>query len=714
MKENLIQCSKKLLRWKKKTFGGNRQSIETLKKELDALTCGAYTTCILEEIDKKQKELVSLWKEEEEFWARRTGVQWAKFRDKNTRFFHLSTIQRRGRNHIAKLKNESGTWLEEDKEIRTHVTSFFHSLFEAPKEAYDLSIVNQMPKLITGDMDRGLSRDVEEWEIKKAVFQMGPNKSPGPDGFAGSFYQRHWDLVKDDLVKEVKEFFMTGVYPEDWNLTHIALIPKVHHPKLVSQYRPISVANFKAKVISKIISTRLKPILPGLVSELLAAFTGNRCIQDSVILVHEVIHRLKHRRKGKNCDFIMKVDMMKAYDRVSWDFLFAVLDMMCFGSRWIGWIRATVCSVKFAVMINGTATGFFSPTRGLRQGDPLSPFLFIMITNALTYLIHSEVAGRNLKGIRLTPRCPVLTHVLFADDTVISGKADKKEASKIKEILARYSALSGQKVNEEKSAIFFSKYTPEELGDEVANELGVSREAKFGKYLGLPAEWGNSKMDTFYFLIDRMINKAGNWKSLLLSQGGKETLAKAVLQAVPSYVFSCFMLPDSLLKKMDAVVAKFWWSGDVNRRGIHWCSKDRLTTAKHRGGLGFRSFKEFNLAHLAKLCWRIIQQPDALWVRVLKDLYFPRTDFMNAKRHHRPSWIWGSIVKGRAALIKGLRKNIGNGEETSVNEAWIPSAVDFRCNPMGDEECKIADCIIQNTRQWNLAKLRTMFTESVV
>ncbi|CAN1853577.1 Uncharacterized mitochondrial protein AtMg00310 [Linum perenne] len=294
------------------------------------------------------------------------------------------------------------------------------------------------------------------------------------------------------------------------------------------------------------------------------------------------------------------------------------------------------------------------------------------------------------------------------------GKANRNEASKLKEVLTRYSVLSGQRVNEEKSALFFSKNTPDGVSQAVADILGVPREVKLGKYLGLPAEWGNSKSETFHFLLDRMVSKAGNWKSLLLSQGGKEVLAKSVLQAIPAYVFSCFMLPDTLLKKLDAVIAKFWWSGDVNRRAIHWCSKERLTDTKFNGGLGFRSFKEFNLAHLVKLCWRIIQNPGALWVRVLKALYFPRTDFVEASGHHRPSWIWGSIINGKEALLKGLRKNVGNGCDTFIDEAWFLGAEDFRFCPVRSPRCRIADFIVQSTRQWDRGKLSTMFGEEVV
>ncbi|CAN1764818.1 Putative ribonuclease H protein At1g65750, partial [Linum perenne] len=161
-----------------------------------------------------------------------------------------------------------------------------------------------------------------------------------------------------------------------------------------------------------------------------------------------------------------------------------------------------------------------------------------------------------------------------------------------------YFVVSSQKVNEEKSAAFFSKNSPNKVSREVSATLGVSNDVKFGKYLGLPAEWGRSKSETFHFLIERITSKACHWKSLLLSQGGKETLATAGLQASPSYVFSYFMLPDHVLSKMVSLVARFWWSGDVNWKSIHWCSMDRLTNVKRIGGLGFISFREFNLAHL--------------------------------------------------------------------------------------------------------------------
>ncbi|CAN1777240.1 Putative ribonuclease H protein At1g65750 [Linum perenne] len=317
-----------------------------------------------------------------------------------------------------------------------------------------------------------------------------------------------------------------------------------------------------------------------------------------------------------------------------------------------------------------------------------------------------------LKGIHLNHRCPTLSHVLFADDTLVFGKGTVYEAELIRTIFQRYCYISGQAINEAKSALFFSANTPVQVRDEIVAVLNVPHGTNLEKYLGMLAEWGSSKIETYRFLLERLQNRAQSWTSLMLSHGGRETLAKSVLQAIPSYVFSCFMLPDKLLHKMDSVISRLWWSGDAKRRTIHWCTANKLTTSKFSGGLGFRSFKEFNLAFLAKLAWKILLNLEALWVRLLKALYFPRSDFITATKHHRSSWIWSSIIKGRSALLQGLRKNIDNGQNTMLNEAWIPDAPLFTATP--SVNLKVSDCILQPQNTWDKTKLMTLFTPETV
>ncbi|CAL1383881.1 unnamed protein product [Linum trigynum] len=390
-------------------------------------------------------------------------------------------------------------------------------------------------------------------------------------------------------------------------------------------------------------ATRLKKWTPDLISELQIAFTGGRLVQDNIIIVHEALHHFKNHKRGRRRDMMLKLDMKKAYDMVDWDCLEALLEKYGFEDRWCKWVSTCIRSVKFSILFNGEATDLFTLSRGIRQGDPLSPFLFILMSNALTFFIDKEVAQEHLKGIKLNSRCPTNTHCLFADDTFIFGKANIQEARKILDLISNYGAITGQEVNINKSSIFFSANVPVDEKASIIAHLGFASLNCHSKYLGVPTEWGNSKKETFSFLIQRMEKMGEAWKSLLLSHGGKEILLKAVIQAIPSYIMYLFHLPVNLNKKMDYLLTNFFWSGSMQKSSLHWCRKEVLCAPKFEGGLGFRSFKDFNMALLAKQAWRLLSSPDSLWSCLLKGLYFSRGDFMNAKKGSRSSWIWASL-----------------------------------------------------------------------
>ncbi|CAN1791872.1 Putative ribonuclease H protein At1g65750 [Linum perenne] len=171
-----------------------------------------------------------------------------------------------------------------------------------------------------------------------------------------------------------------------------------------------------------------------------------------------------------------------------------------------------------------------------------------------------------IKGVKLNTHCPALHHVLFADDTAIFGKANSKEIKGFKLILDRYCAVSGQAINSTKSAIFFSANTPEEKKRTVADEIEVNTQIDLGKYLGVPTEWGSSKVETNRFILERLSNRAQSWKSSTLSHAGREIMVKSVLQAIPSYMFSCFLFPKTLTRKMDSILVNFWWAGDGGKK----------------------------------------------------------------------------------------------------------------------------------------------------
>ncbi|CAL1402494.1 unnamed protein product [Linum trigynum] len=289
---------------------------------------------------------------------------------------------------------------------------------------------------------------------------------------------------------------------------------------------------------------------------------------------------------------MLKLDMKKAYDMVDWECLETMLKKYGFDDRWCRWVSSCIRTINFSILFNGEATEEFNPSRGIRQGDPLSPFLFILMSNSLTFLIDKAVSQNQLKGIRLNARCPILTHCLFADDTVIFGKADLQEAEKILDLIREYGTITGQEVNINKSSVFFSANVPEVDKAAIIGHIGFASSNCHTKYLGVPMEWGNSKKETFQFLIQRMEKMGEAWKSLLLSHGGKEVLLKAVIQAIPSYIMYLFNLPVNLTKKMDSLLTNFFWSGSMQKSTMHWCRKE-IPCAPKAGGIGILKLQRF-------------------------------------------------------------------------------------------------------------------------
>jgi hypothetical protein len=266
---------------------------------------------------------------------------------------------------------------------------------------------------------------------------------------------------------------------------------------------------------------------------------------------------------------------------------------------------------------------------------------------------------------------PAVNHVLFADDSLLFFQ--KKGAPEIKEVLSKYCNASGQRINTDKSSIFFSKGCPVNVKRGIKDELEVQNETLSAKYLGMPSDVGRSKNGAFKYLKDRVWKKVLGWLEQLLSVGGKEILIKSVAHAVPTFSMSCFKLPRGLCEHINSLLPKFWWGSKEGQRKTSWVSWESMTQPKYAGGLGFRDIELFNLALLARQAWRILQVPESLSARVLKAVYFPNGDILSASLGSHPSQVWRSLLEGRDALNIGLIKRIGDGQSTEAwAQKWIP------------------------------------------
>ncbi|CAA7043726.1 unnamed protein product [Microthlaspi erraticum] len=213
-------------------------------------------------------------------------------------------------------------------------------------------IVNQsICPSISNETNERLIKTPSDEETRSAIFSIHPDKAPGPDGFSDSFFHSNWETIGEGITREIQNFFISGVLPQGINATHICLIPKKTTPKSMADYRPIALCNVYYKIISKILTARLHPIMNGLVSENQSAFVPGRAITDNVMITHEMLHFLKISKAKKRGSMTIKIDMTKAYDRVEWDFIRLVLTRMGFHPKLIGWIMQCVTSVTFQFLV---------------------------------------------------------------------------------------------------------------------------------------------------------------------------------------------------------------------------------------------------------------------------------------------------------------------------------------------------------------------------
>lgn len=249
-------------------------------------------------------------------------------------------------------------------------------------------------------------------DIKRAVFDMHPSKAPGPDGFTTMFFQKLWPTIGDTIVTAVLNILNGQEDLKDWNNTTIILIPKKLNPNTLKDFRPISLCNTCYKIVARAITNRFRPILSRIIDSFQSAFIPGRLIMDNVIVGFECMNWIRNNRKPKTGYAALKLDMSKAYDKVEWSFIVNML-RLGFAAKWVQLIMKCVTSVSYSVRINHSLYGSISPSRGLRQGDPLSPYLFLLCAQGLSSIISKAVERKLIRGVKVATSCPPISHLFF-------------------------------------------------------------------------------------------------------------------------------------------------------------------------------------------------------------------------------------------------------------------------------------------------------------
>lgn len=350
----------------------------------------------------------------------------------------------------------------------------------------------------------------EVWNTLKG---MGSLKSPGPDGMPPIFYKKYWDKVGNEVTSLIKHCFSSASIPNGLNHTNLVLIPKVKHPSRPVEYRPIALCNILYKIVVKIIAQRLKPMLDQLVDKAQSAFVPGRLILDNILTAKELIHSMNQSNSVLRA-FAHKIDISKAYDRVSWNFPSQCLRVYGICGDTHKLIMNCVTTTSFSIIVNGTPEGHFTSGRGLRQGCPLSSYLFILCAQGLSWIIRKMEASTLYNGYRVNIWAPSISHLMFADDLFFFSTLDDRTLQSLQDILFIYARWSGQQANLDKSAILFSKGVGEDRRQSISDMLGVKQMESNDKYLGFQLLKSAHRIKSYEFLHEKFDNKLVGWKRI--------------------------------------------------------------------------------------------------------------------------------------------------------------------------------------------------------
>ncbi|KAL5560987.1 hypothetical protein UlMin_030734 [Ulmus minor] len=409
----------------------------------------------------------------------------------------------------------------------------------------------------------------------------------------------------------------------------------------------------------------------------------------NIVLVPKIKHptSINHYRPIAVCNVIYKAIS-------NWQFLEAVLKAFGFHPKWIQWIITCCSTPKMTLLLNGAPVRSFFPKRGLRQGDPLSPYLFILCMEMLSRLINKKVADGLISGFKISRHSPALHHLFFADDVFLMGKCSINEAFYFKECLDNFCCWSGQSFNALKSNIFFNPAASRRTTGLITAMMGFSHISPNSTYLGLPLFCSGRNKD-FNFLVEQLDSKLAGWKARTLSKAKKLILIKSIALAVPTYSMQTVKLRSAICSKLDARIRSFWWGPSSNgRKPLCLKAWDALCKPKSLGGLGFRRMRDFNLALLSKWGWNILTGKNSLCLS-----------------------FWKSILSLKELIREGACYVVGDGCSIDPwKDPWVPNIPNFLPVPISEpsvSNTRVKDFFLQQGL-WDFAKLALHYSPADV
>nr|XP_009793107.1 PREDICTED: uncharacterized protein LOC104240027 [Nicotiana sylvestris] len=439
--------------------------------------------------------------------------------------FHSNRVDHRG-----KIGSDHNLMIFKAGSDNVEFTRYFRFLNFWTSQSGYLSTVEEIWNIdVQGEDNRYMYELPDEEEIRNTVFSMDPNSVARPNGFNGHFYQATWNIIKKEVCQFVQAYFFGTSLTKYFTHTNLVLIPKVSSLSTLDQLRPISLCNVYNKIISKLLSTRLSQLLPKLISDNQTGFVKGRLITENILLAQEIVHDIGKNNQGGN--IVIKLDMSKAYGKLSWSFLTTVLRKLYFCEVVIDMIYRLLADNWYSILINGTRYGFFKSSRGLKQGDPISPSLFILATEALSRALNKLPENSQFIGFSMSTSGLKINHLSYADELVLFSSRDRNSIKLIMEVLNDYQHASGQEINRDKSFFLTHNSRNRRVNRRIKRWTGFKQVEFPFTYLGCPIYIGRKKNCYFSDLASKVLNKASGWQGNLLSFGGRAIIIKHILQS---------------------------------------------------------------------------------------------------------------------------------------------------------------------------------------
>ncbi|KAL0294292.1 UNVERIFIED_CONTAM: hypothetical protein Sradi_6894300 [Sesamum radiatum] len=579
---------------------------------------------------------------EDTMLRQRAKLRWLKDGDRCSKAFFRKINATRAKMRVFQITNAAGDVLTEADQVANEFLSYYETLLGGVRHNRYLNLDFLQPYLkhtLSPEEAAELILPISSGEIKEAFFDISDDSAPGPDGYTSAFFKAAWTEIGEEVCAAVKEFFVSGRLLKQINATVLVLIPKLQMPTRVSEFRPIACCNVLYKAISKILVKRMQKVLNSLIDYSQTAFVPGRSITDNIMLAQELLSGYNIARSPKRCT--IKIDIQKAYDSVQWDFLLETLKIFKFPHRFVTWMEQCVTTAAFSIALNGQLHGFFKGSKGIRQGDPSSPYLFVLVMELFHVLLQLRVQTEG--DFRFHWKCAELgiLNLCFADDVLIFCAGDVPSVRRVKVVLEEFAELSGLQVNSSKSTVIFSKAIQSER-QELLDLLGFQEGCLPIKYLGVPLTASRLSVADCRPILDKVACRLAGWTHLTLSLAGRAQLLKSVLGSLHTY-----------------------WYGKGS-----W---DQVCKPQVQGGLGIRRVRHMNLALLLKQVWRILQEdPTSIWVAwVLR--YRLRNQPLWTVNASSSSWCWRKLVKTSVLLKEGLEYRVGDGHKFWLwTDLWHP------------------------------------------